>query len=471
MHTFLRKWLAPLTALAALSLAVFLYLYSPVQKHYRLRASAGNALGMRHQLAAILRPEMARRDLTLDLEPSAGSSEALDWVNSRKVDVALVQGGLTEAGRPNIRQVATLHIEPMHLLVKKELYRDVTDSLGALAGKTVDLEEAGSGTHALAVAVLDFVGLKPRDRDPVRGYVPLSLDRRQLFSQRPAQQLPDAIFLISSLPSSTSRYLITKHDYRLVPLPFAEALALESLASAASAEEKAPSPDQVVLGRIQSTSIPAFTYGVDPPVPDKPILTLGTRLLLVAHKDVAPKAAYRLVEGIYAAELARIITPPLEAKLMELPPEFPWHAGAVLYKERNSPLLSREVMDSAHKGFAIFAAAASGLFVLWQWLRQSTHLKRKAEFTRYLNQLRSIEEKTLAAEHGEPFASELCALRDELGALKTQALEEFANEEMAVKQLLLDFLAEVNDAREQVTRLMRRTGGAAKQWPDEARAL
>src|SRR5262249_43568608 len=119
--TFLRTRLAPLVAVAALGLAIFLYFYSPGHKHYRLRATAGNAIGMRHRLATILRNEMTRRALTLDLEPSTGSSEALDWVNSRKVDVALVQGGLTDAGRPNVRQVATLHIEPMHLLVKKEL--------------------------------------------------------------------------------------------------------------------------------------------------------------------------------------------------------------------------------------------------------------------------------------------------------------------------------------------------------------
>jgi TRAP-type uncharacterized transport system substrate-binding protein len=415
---------------------------------------------------------MVGRDITLELEPSAGSSQALDWVNSRHVDVALVQGGLTGAGRPNIRQVATLQIEPMHLLVKKELYRDVTASLGALAGKTVDLEEAGSGTHALASSVLDFVGLKPRDRDPVRGYVPLSLDRRQLFNQPDTGRLPDAVFLVSSLPSPTARYLITKHEYRLVPLPFAEALALESLANAAGDDEKATQPDQVVLGRIRSTMIPAFTYGVDPPAPDNPIPTLGTRLLLVAHKDLPPKAAYRLVEGIYAAELSRIITPPLEAKLMDLPPEFPWHAGAVLYQERNSPLLSREVMDSAHKGFAIFAAAASGLFVLWQWLKQSGHVRHHQRLTEYIDQLQCIEERIRATEHGgAPFASELHALQDELSALKTRAMSELAREDMGVKQLLFDFLVEANDARDRVTRLMRGLGGNAQPLTDEARAL
>src|SRR5262249_56161106 len=101
-----------------------------------------------------------------------------------------------------------------------------------------------------------------------------------------------------------------------------------------------------VKGGVRAGTIPAFTKGVDPPVPDKPLVTFGTRLLLVAHKDVPPRAAYRLVEATYAAEFGKIVRPPLDPKLMDLPPEFPWHDGSVLYQDRNSPLLSGEGMGS-----------------------------------------------------------------------------------------------------------------------------
>src|SRR6516225_3380682 len=160
------KWVAPLVAVAALALACFFYFYSPAQKNYRLSLTAGNALGTRHQLAQRLQKEVFQRGLVFALQPSRGSEQALDWVNDRTVDVALVQGGLTTAGRPNVRQVATLHIEPLHLMVKKDLAADAATSLMALGGKTVDLGEVGSGTHSLAIATLEFVGLKPRDSDP-----------------------------------------------------------------------------------------------------------------------------------------------------------------------------------------------------------------------------------------------------------------------------------------------------------------
>src|SRR5262245_25097482 len=264
------RWLAPMTGLAALGVALYLYFHTPAPKSYSLRATAGSELGMRHQLALRLQKEAADRSIDYKVIPSAGSEEALDWVNTRKVDMALVQGALSPAGRPNVRQVATLHVEPLHLLVKKELQAEASASLTALRGKTVELGELGSGTYSLATAVLAFIGLQPRNQDPVGGYIPSVAGRERLQAESDVAKLPDAIFLIASLPSSTSMHLVHKHGYRLVPLPFAEAFALGSLAESGDVQSSAAAPGNIIKGRIQSVTIPAFTYSVDPPVPDKP---------------------------------------------------------------------------------------------------------------------------------------------------------------------------------------------------------
>jgi TRAP-type uncharacterized transport system substrate-binding protein len=450
------KWGAPLAALAALALACFFYFYSPGQKRYRLSLTAGNALGMRHQLAQRLQKEASHRGLLFALQPSQGSEQALDWVSDRNVDVALVQGGLSPAGRPNVRQVAALQIEPLHLAVKKELAAEVSACLMALGGKTVDLGDVGSGTHSLASAALEFVGLKPRDSDSVNGYIPLALDREHLFAEKDTSRLPDAVFLVSPLPSATIRHLVTKHGYRLMPLPFAEALALESLEEPGEEDSHPAGTGQIVLGRIQATTIPAYTYSIEPPVPDQPIPTLGTRLLLVAHKDVPPSAMFELVAATYAAEFGQVVHPPLDARLMELPPEFPWHAGALLYLQRNAPLLSGAAMDSAHKGFAIFAAAASGLFVLWQWIKLHGSATRHRGFRDYVTQITRIEERTREAERKRPLTlPELIAIRDRLHQLKTEALDEFSRTDLSGKDLPSGFLLQVNDVRDYVTRLIR----------------
>jgi TRAP-type uncharacterized transport system substrate-binding protein len=449
------KWVAPAVAIAALGLAGYLYFHSPAPKNYRLILTAGSPVGVRHHLAQRLQKEASQRGLEFTVEPSQGSEQSLDWVNSRRIDVALVQGGLETETRPNVRQVATLHVEPMHLAVKKELATDGSVSLLALRGKTVDLEQVGSGTHSLAIAILSFVGLQPRDLDPVHGYIPVSLDRQKLFDEKDTARLPDAVFLLASLPSPTTRHLVTKHGYRLVPLPFAEALALGTLEQSAVGAHEPPREGRVALGRIQPTNIPAFAYGIEPPVPDKPLPTLGTRLLLVAHKDVPSRAVFQLVEQTYGSEFSQLEHPPLDARLMDLPPEFPWHDGTLLYQERNSPLLSGAVMDSAHKGFAIFAAAASGLFVLWQWSKLRRSVGRDQGFKVFLAEVGQIEERVLSAHHGSPLTRpELVALRNRLHGIKTNALEEFAHSELAGSDLLFGFLLHANDVRDQLTRMI-----------------
>src|SRR5262249_58012976 len=79
------KWVALVVGLAALAFAVFYYFHAPGHGRYRLRMTAGNAKGTRHQLALRLGTEAARRNLALELVPSAGSEDALDRVNRREL--------------------------------------------------------------------------------------------------------------------------------------------------------------------------------------------------------------------------------------------------------------------------------------------------------------------------------------------------------------------------------------------------
>jgi TRAP-type uncharacterized transport system substrate-binding protein len=120
------RWGVPLAGVAALAFAAFLYFYTPRERAYQLKITAGNTLDTRHQLAEMLREEVASQGLVLEIRGSIGSEQSLDWVNDRTVDLALVQGGLSVSDRPNVRQIATLHVEPLHLLVKKELWKPVS---------------------------------------------------------------------------------------------------------------------------------------------------------------------------------------------------------------------------------------------------------------------------------------------------------------------------------------------------------
>src|SRR5262249_38411660 len=161
-----------------------------------LTITAGNKLGTRAELADVLRDAVAPQRIALELRETVGSEEALDWVQARKVDVALVQGGLSADARPDVRQVAALQVEPLHLVVKKELADDVSAHLSAPDGKTVNAGEPGSGTHTLAVQVLEFAGLRPRADGSDRGYIPRPMSRQEMFAEEDPARLPDAVFLV-----------------------------------------------------------------------------------------------------------------------------------------------------------------------------------------------------------------------------------------------------------------------------------
>jgi TRAP-type uncharacterized transport system substrate-binding protein len=457
LHRALWLWVAPLVGLSALAVALFLYWHAPRQARYRLRMTSGETVGTRHELAQVLRRHAAHDGITIEIEATAGSEAALDAVNSGLLDAALVQGSLRLERRPHVRQVATLHVEPLHLLVKKELAAAVTSNLSALEGHSVNLGEVGSGTHSLAVDVLDFAGLQALSDARPKGYIPTTWKAQKLIAEKERARLPDAVFLVASLPSEVAKTLVARHDYRLVPMAFAEAFALDALASQ-DVDSARSTPDRVEKHRVLATTIPAFTYQVEPPVPPTPVPALGTRLLLVAHQDVDPHAIRQLVETVYFTEFISVLRPPSDVKLLDKPPEFPWHTGTRDFLERNTPIVSGALMDATHKGLAILAAAVSGLFVLWQWRRMRS---------RYLGGLRSyVGSVVLIEDHARQVERDqmgglqhLVELRDELARLKTEAIERFSRGELADAELLLQaFIIQINDVRDYLTRLIDRYG-------------
>src|SRR5262245_11163423 len=192
LHRRLRRaiwqWVVPAVGLAAVGIGAHLFFHTPQPRRHHLTMTAGPTVSTRHHLAESLRAEAAPRGIDLELHGTVGSEESLDMVNSGQLDCALVQGGLSPGDRPNVRQVAVMPIEPLHLLVKKHLADQVTGRLAALEGRSVDIGEGGTGTHTLAVAVLSFAGLAPQTGEK-RGYVPRQMSW-EAMSTTPTADMP-----------------------------------------------------------------------------------------------------------------------------------------------------------------------------------------------------------------------------------------------------------------------------------------
>jgi TRAP-type uncharacterized transport system substrate-binding protein len=206
---------------AALGVAAFFTFYEPPVRSIRLRMTAGQEGGTRHRIAQVLRGQAASRAITIELQAMAGSEKALEAVTSGQVDVALVQGGLDLADHHDLRQAAVLQIEPLHLLVKAEVYRAVATNLAGLRGKVVNVGERGSETYLLATEVMTFSGLRAGI-----DYTPTMRHYAELERETDLARLPDAVFSVSTLPSPIARHLVTVHRYRLISMPFRDSFAL-----------------------------------------------------------------------------------------------------------------------------------------------------------------------------------------------------------------------------------------------------
>src|SRR5262249_49404063 len=161
------------------------------------------------------------------------------------------------------------------------------------------------------------------------------------------QQLPDAFFTLSPLPSTLAQQLVMVAGYRLVSLPFVQGFTVNRL----TLVDNSLAGDQ--LGQVIVTNIPPFLYDTDPPVPPTPSETIATRVLLVAHKNTDPHALHRLLEELYDPPLIGSLKP---ARLEEVMPEFDYHFAAVEHAKRNNPVVNTQIL--AHLGSAMGGVGA-----------------------------------------------------------------------------------------------------------------
>ena len=203
-------------------------------------------------------------------------------------------------------------------------------------------------------------------------------------------------------------------------------------------------------------TIPALVYEVEPGVPPEPIHTIGTRLLLVARRDLSAGAVRRLLDIVFNSPFAQAIRPPLDARLLELPPELPWHDGTTDYVRRNSPLIAGDVIDLLEKEVSILGVLAGGIYCLVQWLRRRSRWRRTRGFRGLHPQggrRRAPGPGGLAGPGGST-CRRLLELQDDLSRIKGEALQRFAIGKLHGEELMSGFLVHVSDARDFLVRLI-----------------
>jgi len=398
-------------------LTIYLWFHGTRPHKHALRMTAGEALSHRQKIAEILIDEAAKHGLDIDLTYTTGSQDSLARIAAGELDVAMALGDY-DFPDDNVREVAFLQDEALHLFVKPEL---VAGGIAGLGGKTISLSTKGSNTQLVARRLLAFVGLTAG-----AGYVARDCSHEELKSM-PAEELPDAIFAISSLPwVEVGELLVKKHGYRLVELPFAAAAALRD-----------PSVHDLV--------IPAYTYSIHPDVPEEALHTVGQRLLIVANRETPDAAIERLMTVLFESEFSRRARlPSLDATAVIAGHEFPLHEGARKYLHRNEPLIKADSIDKIENMRSFLVSAALALFLFWRWHRR----RNMIGFETFIDAVSEIELAALAMDRdGNLDVAELRRMRQKLSEIKGQALEFQAEGVLSNEEHMVGFLTHVFDVR------------------------
>jgi hypothetical protein len=412
----------------------------------------------RQILARRIAAEGRKRRLRVELSgQSYPSLEGLKRVNDQaSVNLALVPGGVGGPSQfPDVRQLAVIGTDPLHVMVRAELYGEASRSLAALRGRRINCGPANSVLRILVHDVLRFAGLRPPAAGDAGDFRDAAISSQDLLARLerlsaldPAARagaladLPDAVVFLSPLPSLLARRLAGTAGYRLVPLPFTEAYAVDRL----NLQGTPGAPDAAAVDRasIVAATIPPSLYGTDPPVPPEPCRTLGTHLLLVAHAPTDPEAVVRLLEVVYESPLAGLLRP---QPLREQVPQFELHPGVELFLRRRQPLLTPELMSQAGKLMGGLGAFASGVVGLYGFLR----ILQLRRFESYYQEVRRIVQvaRGLDDDAGAPADPQArrAYLIDLLDDLKSEAIRDFAEGGLRGEGLLAGVVALINDTR------------------------
>ena len=445
-----------LMASALALLALGLWIWQPFKKSpaIRLRISAGNALLPRHQIALSLASNLADQGILLDVVPSNGSEESLDWLEKNQIDLALIQGGLVSTKQSRVRQLCPLVTEPLHVLVKGELGDEIRkNNLLSLRGKKVNLGTGASGTRLLAEEVLAFLELQVLEGESTndsKDFVRADHMSYEEIDRAEVNALPDAIFVVSSMPSPLAHRLIENCGYQLVGIPFGIAFSQSSTIDGAASR-----PRKIDRHFYSPCVIPAFSYGVDPNTPESDLQTIGSRMLLVASSNVPDVVIERTLAGVFNTDFARNTIPGLDASWLDLPNEYVLHSGVQRYRDRNKVLIASDLIDYLEKLLAIMATLAGAAFFLYQWYSEHRRQQRENRFGEFMMRVIKIEQDSLQSELSAKLQlADLIRLQQELALLKSDAVRGFISGEWQSPTMLNGLLALINDTREQITRLI-----------------
>jgi TRAP-type uncharacterized transport system substrate-binding protein len=454
-----------LLGVTLLSVAAYNYCRCYCGAPVRLSLSGGNVCPVRTEMAGRIAARISG-NVEVNVCSGTNSEQICTAVNEGKLDLGLILGGLPTADYRDVRQVATLGVEPLHLLVRRELLEGApAPSLELLRGLRVSIGEPGANGTRLAEDLLQLAGLKGDSSGASSEFIAEHLAESALLEQvvawrdAPASEkdalrkrLPDAAFVVDSMPSEIVDQLVRDGDYGLMPLPFATALHIDNRRNHAGERVRLRND------RVEAVTIPAFAYGIEPAAPAQDCETIGLRLLLVANKNVSSDA---LLDALRSMSDAVAAHTQVDLDATNANPEFPVHPGAEAFLRARRPLNLGEILGPTTDALSVVGASIAGCLAMWSFVRglravqPDVHLRQIDRIERLL-QGNELDESapTLPREFLE-------YLESRLSQIKQAAIEDYAKGRLDGDDALVGILTLVADTRHLLAQRRKQLAGAS----------
>ncbi|PKN18334.1 MAG: C4-dicarboxylate ABC transporter substrate-binding protein [Deltaproteobacteria bacterium HGW-Deltaproteobacteria-6] len=146
---------------------------------------------------------LARKGVKLKILPSEGSLENLQRLADPKfhVDVGFVQAGVTRGQNiDNLVSLGSISYEPLYLFCRKD---QPLKLLSDFSGKRLAIGEKGTGTHVLALTLLELNGIKPGGTTTL-----LAIDDEEAEKALLEGEIDGAFMMGDSAASKTMRDLL-----------------------------------------------------------------------------------------------------------------------------------------------------------------------------------------------------------------------------------------------------------------------
>ncbi len=423
-----RIWMA-WTMAAMVAFSVIAWYATMERTPSRLRLVTGEDGGLYHQVGDLLSEIWQKHtDSTLEIVSSSGSGENRSSLINHDVDLAILQGDVVPLDGFSI--IAPLYPELVHVIVRKEsdIHR-VQD----LRDHQILIGSPNSGMRSTAEEILDYHGLTEDTFEAHEMY----------FTELDKHPEIDAAIVTAGMMNPDLKLLLNTGNYRLIPIEYAEAIAMQN-------------------SFFIQMKIPKALYGFGTVPTDVDCVTVATTSLLVGREDIDSVVVDQLLNCVFQQSLwMHLPTLHSTEDILRDWSKLRYHPRAHQFFNPSDRVgHMANIMESLAAFKELAVALVAGLYLLWdRWKRiQEKDVERRMLLEK--DKLDALLTKTLSIERSQMESNSIPELRgmlDKVTRIKLKALDELTHEALRGDRIFLIFLTQcanlINKIQAKITQL------------------